>query len=170
MSHLVAIAYPDRQVADKAMGALKQLDANSTIDLREAIVVEKDGEGGIKVGDILRHTATGAGVGLFLGALVGVVFFPPLAAVGAYFGAASGAVTGKLVSVGRADNLDDFARQVNGSMPPGSAAVLMLVRKHDPDAAIAELGQFGGQVLRTTLPDEIEDQLRTTLGDAAGPE
>jgi uncharacterized membrane protein len=168
VSHLVAIAYPDRQQASEAMGALKRLDAAGTIEIQEAVVVEKDHEGGIKPEEVFRHAATGAGMGLFLGALVGLVFFPPLAAVGAVYGAVGGALTGKLVSVGLADNLEDFARQVNDSMPPGSWAILMLVRKRDPDAAIAELGRYGGSVLRTSLPDEVEDQLRITLGQPTG--
>jgi uncharacterized membrane protein len=164
MSHLVAIAYPDQRQAAEAMDALKRLDAAGVIDLREAIVVEKDHESGIKLGEVVRPAAVGAGMGLFVGALVGLVFFPPLAVIGAAVGAAGGAVSGKLVGVSHAENLDDFARQVNQTMPPGSSAILMLVRKRDPDAAIAELSRYGGTVLRTTLPDEIEDQLRATLG------
>jgi uncharacterized membrane protein len=87
---------------------------------------------------------------------------------GACCGDAGGALAGEIVSVGLADNLEDFARQVNASMPSGSWAILMLVRKRDPDAAIAELGRYGGRVLRTSLPDEVEDQLRITLGQPAG--
>ena len=68
MSHLVAIAYPDQQRASEAMNALKRLDADGTIEIQEAIIVEKDHEGGIKPEEVFRHAAAGAGVGLFLGA------------------------------------------------------------------------------------------------------
>ena len=107
--------------------------------------------------------ARGAAGGLFLGTLVGLVFFVPV--VGALFGAAAVALSGKLPDVG---HIDDFVLEVGGSMPPGSSAILMLAHAADPDKALAQLQRYGGKVIRTTLPGGAEARIRAALGQPAG--
>lgn len=75
--------------------------------------------------------------------------------------AAGGVLAGKL---GDAYRIDDFLLEVGDNMPPGSSALLMLVHKADPDKALAEPGQYGGKVIRTTLPDDAEARIRSALG------
>ena len=164
MNHLVAIAYPDERRAPEAMAAIKRLHADRAIDLEDAVAVSKDGEGRVKVEGATSRTAAGAAGGLFLGTLVGLVFFAPV--LGALFGAASGALAGKIADVYR---IDDFVLEVRDNMPPGSSAILMLVRGRaaDPDKALAELQRYGGKVIRTTLPDDAEERLRAALGRPA---
>ena len=170
MSHLVAIAYPDQRRALEVIEALGQLDADGAIDLEDVVAVSRDNEGGIKLERLVTHAAAGAAVGSLWGALIGLVFLMP--AAGAIVGAAGGAVAGKLVGVIRSDDANEygfgqFGQQISAVMLPGSSAVLMLVHKKDPDAAIATLQQDGGRVLRTTLPDEVEAQLRGALTQLA---
>lgn len=166
MSHLVAIAYPDERRAGEVVQTLAELDAQGVIVLEDVAAVTQDREGGFKIERILGHAAAGAAVGSFWGALVGLVFLMP--AAGAIVGAAGGAVAGKFIGVVRSDDADElgfgqFGQQVSAVMRPGSSAVLMLVHKKDPGAAIATLQQYGGRVLRTTLPDEVETQLQNAL-------
>ena len=73
--------------------------------------------------------------------------------LGALFGVASGALADKLADV---YGIDDFVLEVGDNMPPGSSAILMLVRgpAADPERALAELRRYGGTVIRTTLPDD----------------
>ena len=164
MSDLVAIAYPDERRASEVMAAIRRLHDAGTIDLDDAVAVSKDGEGRVKVEGATSRTAAGAAGGLVLGALVGLVFFAP--ALGALFGAASGALAGKIADVYR---IDDFVLEVGHNTPPGSSAILMLVRGRaaDPDKVLAELQQYGGKVIRTTLPDDAEARIRAALGQAA---
>jgi uncharacterized membrane protein len=166
MSHLVAIAYPDQRRAVEVIEALGRLDADGAIELEDVAAVTRDTEGGFKLERLVTHAAAGAAVGSMWGAIVGLVFLMP--AAGAIVGAAGGAVAGKLVGVIRSDDANEygfgqFGQQISAIMRPGSSAVLMLVHKKDPNAAIATLQQYGGSVLRTTLPDEIEAQLRGAL-------
>ena len=161
MSHLVAIAYPDERRAAEVLAALERLEAEGAIEVEDAAAVSKDDLGGIKLDRVLGHAAAGAAVGAAWGGIVGMIFLVP--AVGAAFGAGVGALAGKLVGAARGGAFGDFGLHVRDHMPPGSSAVLMLVRKRDPEKAIAELRQYGGTVLRTTLPDEIEAQLRGAL-------
>jgi uncharacterized membrane protein len=162
MSILIAIAYPNERQASEVMDAIKKLHADGAIDLEDAVAVTKDGEGRVKLDDAVSRTAAGAAGGLVLGALVGLIVFAP--AVGAIFGAASGALAGKLSDVSR---IDDFTLQVGDNLTPGSSAILMLVREAaDPDKALAKVGQYGGKVIRTTLPDDAEARIRAALGQS----
>lgn len=163
MAHFVAIMYEDEQQASKVIDALKKLEEDGTIDLDDAVAVTKDKLGGIKLDKILSHAAAGAALGAFWGAIVGAIFFLP--AVGAAFGTVSGALAGKFIGLTRADDFGDFGLNVQQHMPPGSSAVLMLVRKNDPERAIDELKQYGGEVMLTTLPDDVEAHLRLALDE-----
>ena len=164
MSNLVAIAYPDEHQAAEVMEVMARLHEEgilgeeSIIDLEDAAAVSKDDEGRIKLEGAISRTAAGAASGLFFGSLIGLVFFMPM--LGMLFGAAAGALAGKFADL---QNVDDFVIQVGDNMPPGSSAILMLVRKADPEKALTELRQYGGTVIRTTLPDDAEARIRAAL-------
>ena len=161
MSELVAIAYPDERQASAVMDAIKRLDEAGTLDLDDAVAVAKDREGRIQVAGATSHMARGAAGGLLLGAVLGMIFVAPV--VGALFGAASGALAGSFHDVEQ----NDFVRQVGDNLKPGSSAILMLVSKADPEKTLAALHQYGGKVMRTTLPDDAEARLRAALGEPA---
>ncbi|HET7094935.1 MAG TPA: DUF1269 domain-containing protein [Thermomicrobiales bacterium] len=167
MSHLIAIAYPNPEHAAKALDALKRLDADGAIVLDDVAAISRDGDGGVKLDQVAGSAAKGAAGGFFLGALIGLIVFPPVVLAGALFGAAGGAVAGKLAGAGETDDFGEFERQVAASLPAGAAAIVMVARAQDHDRAIAGLRQFGGTVIETTLPDDVEQQLRTALGRLA---
>jgi uncharacterized membrane protein len=164
MSHLVAIAYPDEHQAAEVMETMARLNEEGIfgdegiIDLEDAAAVSKDDEGRIKLEGAISRTAAGAANGLFFGSIIGMVFFMPL--LGMLFGAAAGALAGKFADL---QHIDDFVLQLGDNMPPGSSAILMLVRKADPEKALAALRQYGGTVICTTLPDDAEARLRDAL-------
>ncbi|MCC6313142.1 MAG: DUF1269 domain-containing protein [Thermomicrobiales bacterium] len=166
MSHLVAIAYPDERRAAEAFETLQRLDAAGTLALEDVAAVSRDREGGIKLDKVAGSAAAGGAGGLFLGTLIGLAFFVPV--YGAVFGLAVGAMAGKFAGLGRGNDLAEFERQVAEQLTPQCSALLLLVRDGDPEAAIAALQPHGGTVVRTTLPNEIEDQLRAALGQLAG--
>lgn len=161
MSHLVAITYPTEDQASKVVDVLKDLAQKGVIELNDAVAVVKDDRGGIKFATIMAGTKRGASLGAFWGSLIGLVFFMPV--VGAAFGATTGAMIGKLSGAARVDSFGDFGLHIRDHMEDSSSVVLMLGRKTDPEAAIEALKTYGGTVMRTTLPDEIETQLRTAL-------
>jgi uncharacterized membrane protein len=168
MSQLVAIAYPDEHQAAEVMEVMARLHeegifgGEGIIDLEDAAAVSKDGEGRIKLEGAISRTAAGAASGLFFGSLIGLVFFMPM--LGMLFGAAAGALAGKFADL---QHIDDFVLQVGDNMPPGSSAILMLVRRADPEKALAVLRQYGGTVIRTTLPDDAEARIRAALAGSS---
>ncbi|HEX5498952.1 MAG TPA: DUF1269 domain-containing protein [Thermomicrobiales bacterium] len=167
MSHLIAIAYPNPEHAAKALDALKRLEADGAIALDDVAAISRDGDGGVKIDQVVGRAAKGAAGGFFLGALIGLIVFPPVILAGALFGAASGAVAGKMAGAGAAEDFDEFERQVAANLPAGAAAIVMVVRAQDHDRAVAGLRELGGTIIETTLPDDVENQLRAALGRLA---
>ena len=75
-------------------------------------------------------------------------------------GAASGALNGAISDIGVDD---DFMRELGESLPPGSSALFVLIKKATPDKVLQEIAPFGGKVLRTSLSKDDETQLQEVL-------
>jgi uncharacterized membrane protein len=90
--------------------------------------------------------------------LIGLIFMMPLA--GAAIGAGAGAVSGALTDFG----IDDkFMKDVAAAIPPGGAALFLLVRKMTTDKVLEGLKGVGGVVLRTSFDKSKEDAIRAAL-------
>lgn len=170
MTHHVAIAYPNDAHAAEVIAALKRLEAEGVVELKRAVAVIRDHESRLGIKQILGQTAAGALAGVIVGVLLGFIFAAP--DLGALIGTAAGALSGLMIAFARGDEPQNFGfgafgQQVAASMPHGGSAVLMLLRKHDPDTAIATLQQYGGRVIHTTLPADIDTQLRTAVRQLA---
>ncbi len=160
MSELVAIAYDDEFKADEVRLTLAKLQKEHLIELEDAAVVIKNDQGKVKLNQAVNLTAAGAASGSFWGLLIGTLFFCPLAGVAV--GAASGALSGAVSDIGVDD---DFMRELGDSLPPGSSALFVLIRKATPDKVLAEIAPFGGKVLRTSLSKDDESQLQEVLNN-----
>jgi uncharacterized membrane protein len=170
VAHHVAIAYPDHARAKEVVAALKRLEAEGVVELKKAVAVLHDRDRKLGVAQILTHTVAGIVAGAGVGVLMGLAF--DALGLGTLIGAIVGSLCGIMIAFARSDEPEaygfgSFGQQVAASLPDGGAAVLMLVRKHDPDKAIATLQQYGGRVLRTTLPDDIEARLLTAVNQPA---
>ncbi len=160
MSQLVAIAYDDEFKAEEVRLTLAKLQKEYLIELEDAAVVIKNDQGKVKLNQAVNLTAAGAASGSFWGLLIGTLFFCPLAGVAV--GAASGALSGAVSDIGVDD---DFMRELGDSLPPGSSALFVLIRKATPDKVLAEIAPFGGKVLRTSLSKDDESQLQEVLNN-----
>jgi uncharacterized membrane protein len=160
MSTLIAIAYPDAQTAERVRAELVQATKEHLVQLEDAVVVEHQPDGKIKLRQGMSTTATGAAGGAMWGGLIGLLFLAPL--FGMAIGAASGALAGKVSDVGVND---DFMKQLGAKVPAGGAALIMLGRSDAPNKVLERLQPFGGEVIQTSLDDEQEERLRTALGE-----
>ncbi len=161
-STLVVITYPDEQRAAEVLATLHRLKAEYLIDLEDAVYVTKGRDGKLKLHQTTNLAGAGATWGGLWGMLIGLLFFAPIA--GLAIGAAAGAIAGNLSDYG----IDDkFAKQLSASMPPGSSALFVLVRRSTPDRVVPEIAKFGGTVLRTSLPKETEVKLQEALNRGA---
>lgn len=159
-SHLLAIAYADRQTAESVRLKLRALHLEDAIRLDDAVVVTRDERGKVKLHQSFKPPEAGAAGGALWGSLIGLLFLAPL--LGALVGGAAGAAVGALTDVGVDDS---FARQLGDQLEPGRAALLVLIRQSNPDEILAQIEQYGGHVLQTSLSDEAEERLREMAGE-----
>jgi uncharacterized membrane protein len=159
MSTLVAIAYPDVETAERVRHELINATKEHLIQLDDAVVVERDAEGNIKLHQAVSTTGAGAAGGAAWGGLIGLLFLAPV--VGMAVGAASGALAGKMSDVGVDDN---FLRELGAKLTPGSAALIALGTSEARDKLIERVRPYGGEIMQTSLSTAEEEQLRAALG------
>lgn len=158
MSDLIAIAYDDIFKAEEVRLTLAKLQREHLIELEDAAVVVKNGEGKVQLKQAINLTAAGATSGGFWGLLIGTLFLVPL--FGAAVGAATGALGGALSDIGVDD---DFMRQLGETLQPDTSALFILVKKVTPDKVLDEVSKYGGKILRTSLSKDDEKQLQQVL-------
>jgi len=161
VSDLIAVAYPDRETAETVRQRLAQLTLEHMLELEDAVVVDRDEDGKVKLHQAHNPVARGAAGGALWGGLIGMLFLAPL--FGMLVGAAAGGTSGAFVDVGVNDQ---FMKQLGEKLTPGGAALIVLVRKVTPDKVLPEISQYGGEVLQTSLDDESEAKLREVLEQA----
>jgi uncharacterized membrane protein len=158
MSTLVAIAYPDRDTAEKVRQELIQATKEHLLQLEDAVVAEHQPDGKIKLHQAVNTTGAGAAGGALWGGLIGLIFLAPL--LGMAIGAASGAVGGKMSDVGVNDN---FMKELGTKLPPGGAALIALGQTDARDKLMERVAPYGGDVIQTSLSHEDEERLRAAL-------
>lgn len=166
MSDLVVVGFDTVDEADKVLLKLATLKKEYLVDLEDAVVVIRDGEGKVQLKQSLNLTAIGASSGLLSGAiwggLVGLLFLNPLAgfAIGGAVGAGAGALSGSLTDYG----IDDkFIKSLGETIPNNSSALFVLVRKVQPEKVLAEFEGLKGRVIKTSLSPEQEKRLQDAL-------
>ena len=158
MSTLLAIAYPDAETAEKVRAELVQATKEKLVDLQDAVVVEHQADGKIKLHQAVNTTGAGAAGGAMWGGLIGLLFLAPL--LGMTVGAASGAIGGKMADVGVSD---DFLRELGDRLQPGAAALIALGSTDARDKVIERVKGYGGEIVQSSLSTEQEEQLRAAL-------
>ncbi len=170
MSDLVCLAFKDVDMADHFLNELRGLEKEHVLELEDACVVVRDGDGKIHLKQSINLVAIGAtrgaSFGMLMGTLVGILFMNPLAALlgGGLYGAWSGALKGRLMDYGLND---EFIKSLGSTIEPNSSAVFLLVRKAIEDKIMPRLSQYEAKVLKTSLSDEQEEKLKAALSKAA---
>ena len=164
MSDLIAVAYPDKETAETVRNRLIQLTTEHSIELEDAVVVDRDPDGKIKLHQVHKPAAMGAAGGALWGGLIGLLFLAPLA--GMAIGAAAGGAAGAFSDVGINNR---FMKELGEKLPPGGAALIVLVRRVTPDKVLPQIQQYGGEVIQTSLDDDSEERLREVLEGTGAP-
>ncbi|MEV0169566.1 DUF1269 domain-containing protein [Streptomyces sp. NPDC050803] len=164
MSDLFVIAYNDVATASQVRDKLFELSKEHLVELDDAVVVERNQDGKIKLHQAVNHTAVGAAGGALWGGVIGLLFLAPL--LGAAVGAAAGAAGGAFTDTGIDDN---FMKDLSQNLRPGAAALFVLVRKAAEDKVIPQLTTYGGKLVQTSLSRADEDHLREAIAAARKP-
>ena len=162
MSDLVAIIYPSEQKAEEVRQRLLRLQKEYLITISDAVIAVKTEAGSVKLSQLFSTTAAGAATGSFWGLLIGILFLNPI--IGVALGAAGGALGGALTDYGINDN---FMKELSASLQPGNAALFVLIKNMTADKVLREIQDAGGTVLKTSLDDAKEKQLRDALAKAS---
>jgi uncharacterized membrane protein len=154
--------------ASEVLVNLVHLQQEGVLRLGDAVVLAKDASGRAQFQETVDITPSrGALIGGWWGLLAGL-FVGPLAIAG---GVAAGALYGKLVDKGLAD---DWVKQMSEWLEAGRSALLLLVTVDDKAQLLRELGRYDGEVVTTDFPEpvrrELEEALRHQAGTAARPE
>lgn len=158
MNDLLVIAFSSEEKAEQVRQKLFTMQKEYLIELGDAVVAVKNADGQIKLNQLFSTTAVGGASGAFWGALIGLIFMMPLA--GAAIGAGAGAVSGALTDFGINDK---FMKDIAEAVPPGGAALFLLVRKMTTDKVLEGLKGVGGTVLRTSFDKSRDDAIRAAL-------
>jgi uncharacterized membrane protein len=164
MADLIVIGYRDEETADKAAAEVERLSQDLVIQPDAVAVIRRDTKGRFHVRTTHHEVAAGTMWGLFWGLLFGVLFFVPL--LGVAVGAVAGALGGAVTKLGLSKEFED---QVRDLVQPGTSALFLVVDKITPDKAIEALSKFGGTVLKSSLPRELEQEIQAAMsGEPAG--
>src|SRR3954469_16508790 len=147
MSDLVAVAYPDLDTARQVSSNLGQAQKAHIVELDDLVIVERRGDGKVKLHQPSLAGAGAAG-GALWGGLIGLIFFMPL--LGLAIGAASGAAGGALSDTGVDDQ---FMKTLGEKLEPGGAAVIALIREANAEKLLAEI-KIPGEVIQTSLSSD----------------
>ncbi|MFD7962348.1 DUF1269 domain-containing protein [Streptomyces zaomyceticus] len=163
MSELIVLGYEDRAVANRAFAAVQKLEDNHVVELTGIAIVSVDADGETHVDTPARRegrVALSATAGALWGMVFGMIILTPGIGV---VGAAVGGLIGKLSQMG-VDN--KFRDKVRSLLAPGSSAVVIMASKVVEDRFAAAMEEFGGTVLKTSLPEESERELAEQLAGA----
>jgi len=163
--HLWAIGYDDLGGAEQLRDEIIRLGWDTHyLDLLDVAVVVRHPDGSFTcnrepfpaVANILGCTVVGF--------LAGLVLLAPLtgAAVGALLGGAGTAASVAAVGIG-----DDFVREVEGLMKPGTSALFVLDSEGDMEVILHTIQGLGGTVLRSNVDAKRAKLIQSTLAAAA---
>jgi uncharacterized membrane protein len=163
--HLWAIGYDDMKRAEQVRDEIIRLGWDTHyLTLLDVAVVVRHPDGSFTcnherfptVANLLGSTAVSF--------LAGLVLFAPLtgAAVGALLGGAGTAATVAAAGIG-----DDFVREVEGLMQPGTSALFVLDSEGDMEVILHAIQGLGGKVLRTNVDLQRAQLIQSTLAAAA---
>jgi uncharacterized membrane protein len=164
MKTLFAISYTTIDHARAALDRLKALQGGATISLADAVIVTRSADGAVKLDQSVNMTALGATSGALWGSLVGLLFLSPL--LGAAVGATAGAVGGYFSDYGIAD---DFMRGLAQKQSGERVTLFILAADMTPDKVADALSIDGGDVIYTSMPDDVESRFKARFGAPATP-
>ena len=120
MNKMLVVVFDSETAADAGSHALRKLHDEGDITLYAMAVIARDSTGKVSVKEAADRAVSGAGVGLAVGALVGLMAGPAGLAIGAVTGTLAGAIRDFWVA-----GVDlDFVEEAENMLLPGKVALV----------------------------------------------
>ena len=156
--HLWAIGYDNTDRAEQVRAEITRLGERHCLVLLSTAVIVRyhdgsltlDGEPFVAAPNVRGHSFASFLAGLALGA-------PPL----------TGAAAGALVRAAEAGIDEDFLREVQTLMRPGTSALFVLDQEGDMEAILQGIRGLGGTVVKTNVDVERAKLIQSTLAAVA---
>ena len=135
--------------------AMSRLRSDGSLELKDAVIVEKTLDGDVKVTETIDPTPGRSALsGAMWTGLLGLVVGGPVGWIaGMGIGAGAGAVTAKVIDLGIPDEWVDWFKQ---AVRPGTSAVIILAKNVDMRALEHEAERFpGAELIESTLPEAV---------------
>jgi uncharacterized membrane protein len=142
-TELMIILFESAERAAQAAEVFAELNREHVVDLRNAAIITRDGDGRITIHETNDPTT---GEGTLLGALIGGLlgYLKERPVQGAAIGAAGGYLATRMLDLGFEDTT---LRAIAHNLTPDASSLVLAVSIHDPDAAAQRLAPLGGKVL-----------------------
>ncbi len=163
--HLWAIGYDDMERAGQVRDAIIRLGWHTHyLALLDVAVVVRHPDGSFTCNRERFPTVANLLGCTVVGFLAGLVLLAPLtgAAIGAVLGGAGTAAAVAAVGI-----RDDFVREVESLMQPGTSALFVLDSGGDMEVILHAIQGLGGTVLRTNVDVQRAQLIQSTLAAAA---
>jgi uncharacterized membrane protein len=167
MNHtIIVMTFEDERNASRALNVLESMGTEGLFKLSDAVVLEKDFDGSVKVTET-RDVSGGRGAvaGGVAGLVIGTLLGGPIG--GALLGTATGAIVAKVVDTGVSD---ERIAEVSHALHRCTSALLLELKAGDPQKLVAAVEETGGELYELSVPEEATEQLEKQVseGDGAG--
>ena len=161
---IIGISFDDVFRSQEFLTAVTRMSSNHDLRLKDAVIVAKKDDGTTVIRETVdlqagRTALSGAMWTGLLGLLVGG---PVGWLAGMGIGAASGAITAKIVDLGVPDEWVEWFRD---AVAPGTFTVVILAEAVDVEALIAEAMRFKGHLVHANMAPDAIRRLEHALGD-----
>ena len=166
MNHLWAVGYDTMELANEVREKIVRLGwVENRLLLADVAVVVRHLDGSFTLDRERFPTGPNIVGASAVGFLAGLVIGAPI--VGAALGAMVGGA-GTAMSVMSAGIADDFVRDVQRLMKPGTSAIFVLDSEGDMEMILHGIRGLGGTVLKTNVDVERARLIQSALKEAAG--
>ncbi len=159
-SQIAIITFDSEDKAKEVYESLKKMQKEKLIDLKEAVIVDKDEKGKLKVKESVEFSKKrGAVTGGALGFIIGLMIGGPIG--GMLLGGVAGYFTGKKLDFGISKDKIDA---VSADMANSSSALFLQFESIENKAAVSALMRdSGGKLYEFDLSDDHEADIDDAL-------
>jgi uncharacterized membrane protein len=159
---LIVAAFDEEGEAAEVLEELQQLEKTKFIGVWNAAVLTKDQNGKLKLHETAeaKGIRRGAGIGAIAGGILGLLAGGPIG--GIVLGAAAGSLAGKVIDLGFSDK---ELKEMGELMGPGTSAIIALIEHKWVGDLVSALEEYGAQIIR----QEMKDEIAHTIATGAGP-